>query len=329
MITKLKTKTRMIRLRSLSASLRLPPRSARPCGAGRSAGGDRFPAAATAGSSLGSPHQRWLFLACCCGGLIASLSLGYVSWRLLNRGKSPDAAQRPRPAAADLDADLAAHRGGVPAVRSMPQMPADSSVADADADAAEAAEDSLLVARRLEHVRRALANRRMTLANDHLAAAAEEEPPSEAQKIELVRLETLADLLDEFWDAVRATCGELKPGDKLEVAGQKLPVIESTDQTLTVQLGPFPTIFNCENMPLELAIGLAARQTTTSTAHAQAILGALQAMDAAGDRAEAKRLWSEAAAAGEATETLVAELEIPPPTDAHIAPTSPAMRTVH
>jgi hypothetical protein len=248
-----------------------------------------------------------VFLACLFGGLLAVAVLGYVSYRLINRAKATDNS-RPRPAAGDLDADLAAHSVGAAA-----------SATDDPTPSASSTDDSLIVARRLEHIRRALADRRIVLARDHLAAALDE-PQSESQKAELTQLSAIADLLEEFWSATRATVAALKPGDEAQVAGHKLPVTAAAEETLTVQLGQFPTTFTIENMPIELAIGLAAQQTTTNVAHAQAILGALQAMDAAGDRSEAKRLWAEAATGGEPTDKLTPELEKSLPAGVHAAP---------
>jgi hypothetical protein len=116
----------------------------------------------------------------------------------------------------------------------------------------------------------------------------------------VARLSTLVKYVGEFWAAVRDALRALKVADEIDVGTTKVIVVESDKQSLTIHMGSGNHHFEFKELPSGLAIALANRWLDPNKPANKVFVGAFCAVDPKlpDGPGDARRLWSEAAAAG-------------------------------
>jgi|GEM_PF-3931077 len=167
----------------------------------------------------------------------------------------------------------------------------------------------------LGKVRLALARRDIKLAKERLKAAKELhlEPLSQ----DIARLEMLASNLDDFWGAVRKSIESLKNVDEIEIGNSRVAVVEATSEKLILRIGGVNKTYPLDSMSPKLTLFLANRWYKPVPS-SKIFIGSFHAIDAQGDRKEAKSLWEAAKREGgsgekDVVDLLMPELSIPMP----------------
>lgn len=156
---------------------------------------------------------------------------------------------------------------------------------------------------RLNHLlvdaRRKLAERNQVEA-ERLVAEAKSLASTPEQTDRVDRMATLVKYVGEFWGAVRDALAALKVADEIDVGTTKVVVVESDKQSLTIHLGSGNRHFTLRELPSGLAIALANRWLDPNKPANKVFIGSFCAVDPKlPDGPEiARRLWTEAAAAG-------------------------------
>jgi hypothetical protein len=153
--------------------------------------------------------------------------------------------------------------------------------------------------RMLADVRHKLAERNQAEA-ERLIADAKPLAITPEQTDRVQRMGALVRYVGEFWGAVRDAMGGLKATDEIDVGTTKAVVVERDEQSLTIHIAGGNKRFTLHDMPGGFAVVLANRWLDQSKPENKVFIGAFYAVDPKheDDRDDAKRLWSEAAAAG-------------------------------
>ena len=142
----------------------------------------------------------------------------------------------------------------------------------------------------LATARSAMARRDMPAAHQDLAAAKQlAVSPIEKQQCE--RVEVLVKSLDAFWQAVGDASARLRSGEEIEFGSDSVSVVEGRPELLTVREQGNIRLYAPQDLPPLLAVALAERGLKSGDAARDLHIGAFHAMDAHGDRAEARRRW--------------------------------------
>ena len=155
---------------------------------------------------------------------------------------------------------------------------------------------------------RALAKRDVAGAKTAIAAA--KASANDDQKKEAGQLGLLALCIERFWKAVDAELKRVAPGDELEVAGTKVAVVESKDDSLTLHVEGKNKKYSRAALPGRVALALAEHRFDNSPAN-KVLLGAFLAVDPDGDRRRARKLWQDAGRGEPTAPELLALLEYP------------------
>jgi hypothetical protein len=155
-------------------------------------------------------------------------------------------------------------------------------------------------------IRQAMAQRNLA-ASKRLLKTAADKAQNDAQHAEVEHLEMIQDHLERFWDGIRKAVAEMQPTDEIVLSeSNRVAVIESSRTELAVQWEGRPRRYRIEAMPMELLSAVA-----KLTPGSKLVVGSFLAVDAHGDRAEARKLWREAIASGEKDgELLMPELDV-------------------
>lgn len=191
-----------------------------------------------------------------------------------------------------------------PATEPLPPAEADPAIQEAFRQATTAA-------------REALARRNLVVARRQLAAA-EAQVQTPEERAELDRLGQIAVYLEQFWQAVRMAVTRLKPLDELPVQNSRVVVVQVAGEQLTVRTAARNYTFVPANMHHNLVLALADRGLADSPDR-DVLLGTYLAFAPGGDRAEARRLWEQAATRGVEVASLLPELDLAPPVGAAVA----------
>ncbi len=161
-------------------------------------------------------------------------------------------------------------------------------------------------------VRQAMAQR--NLASKRLLKTAADKAQTDSERAEVERLEIIQDHLEQFWDGIRKAVAEMQPTDEIVLSeSNRVAVIECSREELVVQWEGKPRRYRIEAMPMEL-LSAVAKASFKLTPGTKLVVGSFLAVDAHGDRAEARKLWREAIAGGEADgKLLMPELDVPLP----------------
>jgi hypothetical protein len=156
-----------------------------------------------------------------------------------------------------------------------------------------------------------MAVRSITGSKQRLKAAADE-AQSDAEKAEIQRLDMIQDNLEQFWEGIRKTVAAMQPTEEIVLSEvDRVAVIESSRTELAVQMYGRQQRYRIEALPMDLLSEII-KVSFETTPGSKLIVGSFLAVDAHGNRAEARKLWREAFAAGEKDgELLMPELDVP------------------
>ena len=134
-----------------------------------------------------------------------------------------------------------------------------------------------------------------------------------ADQAQAERLQILLENLEEFWKAVRTSVSRLQPLDELELKDNRVAVVEASPNELTIMMYGRHQRYRIDALPLPL-LQVIVNRSLAATASSKMVVGTFLAMDKEGDRKQARKLWEEAAKAGENQgKQLMPELDIPMP----------------
>lgn len=190
----------------------------------------------------------------------------------------------------------------------MPKPEQPQPAASAGLSAQASPEEQAAVGEALAAARRALANRDFVAAENHLAEATLEATASDSLAA-VERLELVQRYLKDFWDAVRQQLDKLDGAETITVDGKELNIIEATREKIIFRSAGKRYEYAFAKLPAKLAYWLADSWLDHGNPAAYLVLGAFHALDAQGDRQQARRLFDQAAAGGLDVQMFVAELE--------------------
>ena len=168
-------------------------------------------------------------------------------------------------------------------------------------------------ARAVGDVRTAMAKRDLAGAK-RLLVAVSANAQSDADRAQFERLQILVENLEEFWKAVRGCVAKLQPVEEIELKDTRVAVVEASRDALTVHIYGRNQTFRTLALPPPLLEALVNR-SFQPTAGSKVVVGSFLAVDAeALNRKQARKLWEEAAKAGEPQgKQLMPELDAPLP----------------
>jgi hypothetical protein len=161
----------------------------------------------------------------------------------------------------------------------------------------------------LSEIRAAMAGRDFATAQAKLADAKKTDSPA-GFVVQTERLQSLYDYVFDFWKKVDEGGRSLAATQELVIKGQRVAVVEYTQGLLILRVAGQNRRYTPKTMPASVVMTLASRVLKTDSAQNKVYFGAFHAVDAKGDRAEARRLWQEAAQAGVDVAVLLPELEV-------------------
>jgi len=155
--------------------------------------------------------------------------------------------------------------------------------------------------------RTAMSERDLASARKHIkTASANAQNPEDGSQID--RLETMVENLTQFWNGIRASVAKLQPAEEIVVKDDRIVVVESGRDYLTVRAAGRVRRYQIEAMPTPL-VRVIVDLSFGKDAGSKAIIGTFLAVDPDGDRALAKKYWQQAAKAGIDSEKLLRELD--------------------
>jgi hypothetical protein len=134
------------------------------------------------------------------------------------------------------------------------------------------------------------------------------------------RLAGIQDRLTRFWESVNAGGKRMTGTEELEVGGSLVAFVEYVEARKEVALKVRGEVrrYTPADMPIPIAAVLSHYAIKKGSAASNELLGAVEAMDAKGDRAIARKLWAEAQKGGLDMSVLLAELDVPLPGAAQV-----------
>ena len=138
----------------------------------------------------------------------------------------------------------------------------------------------------------ALANRKLPEAKTEMDAAARQAKGTDEQK-EAGRMKVLATCVERFWTAVDAELKRLAAGDELKLDGTIAAVVQSDAKGITLHVEGKNQKYSREKLPTAWAQAIAEHRFDDSPAN-KLFLGAFLAVEPAGDRQAARKLWESA-----------------------------------
>ncbi len=181
----------------------------------------------------------------------------------------------------------------------------------------------------LQKVRSLLSARDLPGAKAARAEAAAVEGPIEFQN-ERARVETLYDVLEQFWVAVDKGGKSLGGGEELMIGEMPVAVVEYLNGSLTLRVAGANRSYTLKTLPPRLALELSYRALQKEAPVNQVLFGCFLMLDPKGDRKMARDYLTTAAKANvEAATYLMPELEIlPPAPPIEIPAVTPMMKTL-
>jgi hypothetical protein len=177
-------------------------------------------------------------------------------------------------------------------------------------------------ARAVTEVRAAMAKRDVAAAKRQLQTVSAN-AQTEADRAQLERLQILVENLEEFWKGIRGCVARLQPVEEIELKGTRVAVVDASPQELTIHVGGSNQTYRTTALPLPLLEALVNR-SFKPTPGSKVVIGSFLAVDAAAlNRKQARKLFEEAAKAGEPLgKQLMPELDAPLPPGASTNPKS-------
>lgn len=149
----------------------------------------------------------------------------------------------------------------------------------------------------LSAARRALSNRDTDLARQLLQQAKPLARRADDQA-KWARLAKLTQHVASYWQAAADQLRRLEAGHEIELAGQRVMVVEVDARRLILRAAGRNHEYQVDDLPSGLAVALADRWFDPNAASTKVFRGAMMAVSSEFDRADAKRVWREAAASG-------------------------------
>ena len=190
---------------------------------------------------------------------------------------------------------------------------ANATAADEDAEQSTKSEDaqkSAAFTKATTAVRTAMMKRDLATAKKQLKTAGTNIQTRD-DRAQCVRLATLLDYLEQFWNGIRDSMAELKPLQEIPIQNTRVIVVSSSRNSITIKAEGRVGEFTVEKMPT-LLVTTIADLTFKKDNDSRAIVAAFLAVDPKGDRKLAERYWTEAAQAGINTDKLLPELKMSP-----------------
>jgi hypothetical protein len=200
----------------------------------------------------------------------------------------------------------------------MPRLFAAVSVAMLGANAVIAA-DVTPFEQSANQVRTAMAQRDFDGADSALVVLAKL-ATSDGDREVVNRLAGIQDRLTRFWESVNAGGKRMTGTEEIEVGGSLVAFVEYVEARKEVALKVRGEVrrYTPADMPIPIAAVLSDYAIKKGSAASNELLGAVEAMDAKGDRAIARKLWADAQRGGAETGPLLAELDVPLPGAARV-----------
>jgi len=129
------------------------------------------------------------------------------------------------------------------------------------------------------------------------------------------RLTGIQERLTSFWDSVYAGGKRMTGDEEIEVGESLVAFVEYNQAPKEIVLKVRGEVrrYTPSDMPIPIAAVLSHFAIKKGSAASNELLGAVEAMDAKGDRAIARKLWAEAKRGGADVGALLAELDVPLP----------------
>ena len=166
----------------------------------------------------------------------------------------------------------------------------------------------------MQQARAALVKRDVAAAKQSLDMA-EKNLPAEDRRHEVAELRALGEQFALFLAAVRAGLQQYEATEEIQWDGNTAAVVEVGADRVALFIERKRHDFTVANMPAELALFFARTAADESAPRAQVFYGAFHAVDPAGDRTKARRLWQQARAADMPVDLLLPLLDQPPLAD--------------
>jgi hypothetical protein len=134
------------------------------------------------------------------------------------------------------------------------------------------------------------------------------------------RLAGIQDRLTRFWESVDSGGKRMTGEEEVDVGGSLVAFIEyvAARKEIALKVRGEVRRYTPADMPIPIAAVLSGRAIKKGSAASNELLGAVEAMDAKGDRAIARKLWADAQKGGVETGPLLAELDVPLPGAARV-----------
>src|SRR6185437_8174357 len=169
-------------------------------------------------------------------------------------------------------------------------------------------EEIAAVRKLLAAARASFAGRDFSGAEDELAQATLE-ATSPKLLDEVARFELLAGYYNDFWNAVRQHLGQLNAAETINVNGEELSIVEASPDKIIFRAAGKRHEYELGKLPGKLAFWLAKSWLDEGEPPSLVVLGAYHALDAKGDRQQARELFEQAGAKGLDVRLLLAELD--------------------
>jgi hypothetical protein len=143
---------------------------------------------------------------------------------------------------------------------------------------------------------------------------------SDGEREVVNRLAAIQDRITRFWESVNAGGKRMTGAEEIEVGGSLVAFVEYVEARKEIALKVRGEVrrYTPADMPIPIAAVLFHRAIKKGSAASNELLGTVEAMDAKGDRAIARKLWAEAQKGGVDMSVLLAELDVPLPGAAQV-----------
>jgi hypothetical protein len=179
----------------------------------------------------------------------------------------------------------------------------------------------------VKEIRAALAARDFEMADAKLKEAIKLAEPAEPGE-ELVRLQTLLQLSNEFWSAVLDGAKTLRAADELVIGDTRTAFVEFDGSVFVMRVNGKNVRYNRQSVPAKVALTLAERVLKPGDANNKAIIGAFLLSDGKGSRDLAAKYLNEARQGGADVDVMLPELDVPPTIVLDVPPMTPIMQKV-
>lgn len=143
---------------------------------------------------------------------------------------------------------------------------------------------------------------------------------SDDERAVVARLAAIQERITRFWDSVDAGGKRMTGEEEVDVGGSLVAFVEyvAARKEIALKVRGEVRRYTPADMPIPIAAVLSNYAIKRGSAASNELLGAVEAMDAKGDRAIARKLWTDAQKGGVETGPLFAELDIPLPGAARV-----------